>query len=342
MDNIPVHLRITGLNVTNEDVDSRRKAATELGAAWGKVSDVQTLLSKSAEIAASLGGDGHPPPDLGAEVEIAVQKHASAFLYAERPLEVGICAGTAVLSVLKPEPGSNGWQIPDVYSNALWLALSYQPSLQDEKRENLRLEVLTRSRDRSLASANKARERSDVPEVGELTITTGDDAKTTTNFKKTVNGVVDALRRNAALDREELDFLWWVQLGRSRLLNRQLSQIPEAVRLVAAGIEGASYLRRLPADVHRDIVLRTLDADPKLDLKELIKAIGADRAALSLGLSSAVVTASPQVFPLLTALITGVAEGAGAETKRSASDWGVRALLEAGLNAMRNTGPRKL
>ena len=30
MDNIPIHMRITGLMVTNEDVNSRRAATTEL------------------------------------------------------------------------------------------------------------------------------------------------------------------------------------------------------------------------------------------------------------------------------------------------------------------------
>ncbi|MDB5468075.1 MAG: calcineurin-like phosphoesterase family protein [Phenylobacterium sp.] len=61
------------------------------------------------------------------------------------------------MSVMKDEPGSNGWTTADVYSNALWSALGVQAPLNDEKREALRLEVLHRARDRSLASANKAR-----------------------------------------------------------------------------------------------------------------------------------------------------------------------------------------
>ena len=94
-DNIPVHLRITGLTPSNDDVDSRRLAVADLAKTWGKVKDVDLIVAKAAAIAVSLGGDGNPTAELGTEVQGAVQKHASAFLYEDRPLEVGVCAGMA-------------------------------------------------------------------------------------------------------------------------------------------------------------------------------------------------------------------------------------------------------
>ena len=246
MDRLPVHMRITGLSVSNEDVDSRRKAITQLSTAWGKNKGASAIVAKVAEIAAALGGDGTPPAALSTEIEGAVQKHASAFLSSERPLEVGVCSGMAALSIMSTTPGTNGWTIADVYSNALWSALSFQPVLQEEKREALRSEVLDRARVRSLESAEKAREREEVPDVQDLEAVIDDESKVATNFKKIVAGVIEPLRRNAALDREELDFLWWAQLERSRVLRRRLADIPEATRLVTMGIEGATLLRRLP------------------------------------------------------------------------------------------------
>lgn len=341
-DNIPVHLRITGLTPSNDDVDSRRLAVADLAKTWGKVKDVTSIVSKAAAIAVSLGGDGSPTVELGTEVQGAVQKHASAFLYEDRPLEVGVCAGMAAVAMLAPDPTTYGWTILDVYSNALWSALAFQPVLEEGKRENLRREVLDRAQQRSIDSAERARERDVVPDPVELVVTIGEEAKVTTNFKKAALDTIEALRRNSALDREELDFLWWSQFSRSRLLNRPLSALSEAVRLVGSGIEASKYLRRLPAEVHRDLVLRTVDADPEFNLHELLEDISADRAPLAAGVhASGNVTAHPTIFPLLNAIVNGNADVVGSEIKRKASTWGARALLESALSRNMATGIMK-
>ncbi len=337
-DNIPVHLRITGLSPSNEDVDSRRKAVADLAGGWSKIKNVDQIVAKAAAIASSLGGDGAPDAEFGTEVQTAVQKHASAFLYTERPLEVGVCAGMAAVGMMKSEPGTHGWQILDVYTNALWSALAFQPVLGDDKREYLRREVLDRARKRSLDSAEKARERDNVAEPMDLVVTIPEEGKITTNFKRAALGTIEALRRNAALDREEIDFLWWSQLSRSRLLNRPLASISEATRLVASGIEASNHLRRLPAEVHRDLVLRTADEDPELDLAELLAEFGGDRALLAGGINTNNVTSHPTVFPLLNAIVSGTVECEGGKEKRRASTWGGRALLEGALSRMMSTG----
>lgn len=342
MDNLPLHMRITGLTPSNEDVDARRSAVSELASAWRKITDVNQILGKAAMIATSLSGDGRPVEDLGMEVQHAVQTHASAFLYEESPLDVGICAGMAALSILGTAPGIDGWTVPDIYSNALCSALAFQPVLPDEKREKLRREVFDVAHQRSRESADKARERSVVPDLLDLTVTIAAESKVTTNFKKATVNTIEALRRNAALDREELDFLWWVQLNRSRLLNRPMAALPEAARLVASGIEAAGHLRRLPASVHYDLVLRTLDQDPELDLAELMDVIGDHRETLAASYGSGIIAQFPTVFPLLHAIATGNAVGAGAKMRRKVSTWGGRALLEAGIHRMHVNGAMKL
>ncbi|MBZ9772505.1 GTPase-associated system all-helical protein GASH [Mesorhizobium sp. CO1-1-8] len=342
MDNLPVHMRITSLTPTNEDVDARRAAILKLSAAWGKITDVGKILNKAEMIADSLGGDGQPFEDFGLEVQEALQKHASAYLYIESPLDVGVCAGIAALSILAGVPGSGGWTIADIYSNALWSALAYQPTLAEEKREKLRREVLDLAQKRSQLAADKARERTAVPDVGNLAVTIAEGAEPTTTFKQATGATIEALRRNAALDREELDFLWWVQLNRSRLLKRAFGGMVEPLRLVACGIEAASHLRRLPADLHYDLVLRSLDEDPELDLKELIAVIGEDRQLLAASINSTLVGRHPLVFPLLHALATGEVDPSGADEKRKASTWAGRALLEAGLSRMYDNGVLKL
>ena len=340
-DNLSVHLRITGLAPSNEDVDSRRTASTQLANQWARVRDVSSVLDKAAAIAEALGGDGLPSTHLGEEVQRAVQKTASAFLYQERPLEVGICAAMAAVNVLRRPSGDVGWTTPVLLANALWSALAFQPPLAEEKREALRREVLDLSRQRSLDSANKARARVAVAEPVDLEISLNDGA-ISSNFETAIQQPIAALRRNSALDREELDFLWWVQLNRSRLLKRPFSAISETTRLITSGIEAAEHLLRLPAQVHRDLVLRTAESDPLMDLPELLEAMGQDRELLAAPLLSNTALSHSTIFPLLRSLIGGHVSEAGAAVKRRAVTWGGRALLEASLARMVDAGVVKL
>ncbi len=342
MDNIAIHMRISGVAVTDDDVNSRRSATMSLAATWGKEKNVSTIVSRVAEVAEALGGGVIPPSSLGSEVQGAIQKKSSSFLYEERPLEIGVCAGMAMASILTGAPGHNGWTIVDVYAAALWSALSFQQVLEAERRESLRQEVLNAAAKWVTTSAESARSRTEVPDPPIVKITIGETREATNNFKDAIAGTVDALRRNAALDREELDFLWWVQLGRSRLLNRQLSGIDEPKRIIATGIEAATMLRRLPCQVHRELVLRTIDEDQQLDLTEILAAIGDDRTVLGATVEERYVTANPTVFPLLYALVTGEINGAGAVLKRCVSEWGARALLEVAFARMMQKGAGRL
>lgn len=343
MDNLPMHMRITSLAPSNGDVDARRATITELSETWGKITDMNELLTKAEAIAGSLGGDGKPYEPLGLEVQEVLQKRASAYLYLESPLDVGVCAGMAALSIMSDIPGTNGWIIADLYSNVLWSALAFQPALGEEKREKLRREVLDRAQNRSRDSADRARDRAAVPDMGDVVVTVAPETlKATNTFKKATSATIDALRRNAALDREELDFLWWIQLNRSRLLQKPLGSLVEPVRLVVSGIEAAIHLRRLPANLHYDLVLRTVDEDPELDLKELLESIGGDKAILAESFNATRAAAHSSVFPLLHALATGDVGVSGAEVKRKASQWAGRALLEAGLMRICDNGALKL
>lgn len=344
MSTIATHMRITGLQVTDDDVNSRKGAVTALKTAWGKQNVVQGIFAKAAEVAEALGGDGTPSPSLGEEVQVAVQKKgASAFLYSERPLDVGIVAGVAAAEYLaSSSPGRTGYYTADIWAAALWSALSFQPALQDAKREALRGWVLQAAMDRCLAGADAARERIKVPDFKDVSSEAAEGLSLPEQIKVAAEGTIDALRRNAALDREEIDFLWWTQLGRSRLLDRPLLGINEPTRLVASGLEAARYLRRLPSTAHRELVLRTLAANPELDLSELLQELGADRALLGAQFADGRATQSPSIFPLINALATGSAVAEGAIVKRSAEEWAGRALLEAALVQITVKGPAEL
>lgn len=354
MENLAVHMRITGLQVSNDDVDTRRSAISDLSAEWQKGRSIDLSLATATGLAQALHGDA-PPASLGAEVQTAVQKYASAFLYEKSRFEVGIVAGMAFIEIAKARPApTNEWTTAEVLAAAVWSALSYQQPLAQTKRESLRSEALKAAEGYVTRAAEASRARSPVDDFEKLVVTLAAAAKAeeeaeakalptaSSNFGQATSATITALRRNAALDREELDFLWSAQLGRSRLIGKQLASLSEPVRLVASGIEGAALLRRLPCEVHRDIVLKTLDKDPEMDLKKLLSMMGADREKIAGQYADGMATKWPAVFPLLNALAMGKADGPEHEVKRRASTWGARALLEAGMIRYFRNGAVKL
>jgi hypothetical protein len=108
MDKISVHMRISGVTVSDNDVESRRAAAGSLATNWAKEKTIANIVSKAADIAAALGGDGTPSSALGDEIQAAIQKKSPSFLYEERPLDVSVCAGMAMVSILDAKPSATG------------------------------------------------------------------------------------------------------------------------------------------------------------------------------------------------------------------------------------------
>lgn len=340
MNNLAAHMRISGVTVADSDVESRRSAATSLAAKWGKIKNPNDIVSQAESIAEALHGDGVGSDTLVAEVQTAIQKKSQAYLASERPFDVGICCGMAMISLFDVALPAPGWTIKELYAASLWSALSYQSPLDTPKREELRIEVQTAAEIFSRENSEKARSRSVVPDPSITKFQVDENNEVSIDFKTSMSKTIEALSNNAVLDREELDFLWWAQLGRSRLLKKQLSDISEPTRIVAAGIEGAKMLRRLPCDVHREIVLRTLDKDPELNLTELLAEIGDKRFQLSDAFDEDTVKKHPSIFPLLHALSTGQVDEFGGEVKRHVADWGGRALLEATLARFISKGVR--
>jgi hypothetical protein len=181
--------------------------------------------------------------------------------------------------------------------------------------------------------AERSRKRATVPEIGPLSIPEGQPTgpRANTAFRKATEPLVKALRENAELDREELEFLWWKIEDWSEALDAPLSGTDPLVRAVVAGIDGASKLRRLPASGHRNVVLRGTPTGYPATLSTLLAALGDYRATLANSIDAERVGRSSTVFPLLVAIASADAAGAGADIERDARDWGARALLEGGI-----------
>lgn len=326
------YARIFWPDPKDEDVN-RRNAAVATIQTW-----ILTLGDpwKATELAAALAdsvADGQARDAFASKVEQAIVGAGSAaFVREDHDLEILVVALVSVLDLVRREP-NNGAASIDALAAALWSALSFQSPVSQEPIELLRQEVLVAARERTMLIAERSRKRVPVPEIGPLVLPEAQPTGTraTNVYRKATEPLVKALRENAELDREELEFLWWKIEDWSDALNGRLSDAEELVRAVVAGIDGASKLRRLPASGHRNVVLRGVPAGTTATMSELLTALGDYRSTLRKLIDADRAGQSPTVFPLLAAIASGDADRSGANTERDAREWGARALLERGI-----------
>lgn len=327
------YVRIFWPSPMDEDVNRRNIAVATIQAWISTLKDPAKTVQLASALAESIA-DGKARDVFAIKVEEAIVGAGSAaFVREGHDLEIVVVALVAVLDVIRKEPERAERDPVDLIAAALWSALSFQSPNSQEPIELLRQEVLAAAHNRTMWIAERSRERSLVPEVGLLSIPESQPTGTKANaaYRKATEPLVKALRENAELDREELEFLWWKLEDWSNTLNGRLSDADPLVHAVVAGIDCASKLRRLPASGHRNVALRGVSAGIAAHLTTLLDSLGAYRARLAASIDMHLVSQYPAVFPLLATIASGDANRTGANIEREARDWGARALLEGGL-----------
>jgi hypothetical protein len=317
----------------DEDVAKRNRAVTAIRSWIEGLAPPARVVDIASSLAEGIVG-GSLPEEIVVVVERAIGDESEAFVRDGQDLQIKVCAVVAALELVRARPiAVDGWTASDAMAAGLWSALSFQPPVAEEPIELLRQDVLEASRLRVAEVAEAARVRSEVPEVGSLTIPESDVAGSRANqaYKKATAPIIKVLRENAELDREEIDFLWWALSDWSDALELPLSHFDGAARAIVAGIGGAAKLRKLPASGHRHVVLRAVASGDKKMLCEVTAELGSHGTKLVSPLAASWMSKAASVFPLLSALAGGAATIPGADIKRSAREWGARALLEAGI-----------
>ncbi len=334
MTNIASHIRIYDPNPTDELVIKRTAAVKEINSLYSKSQPVVATYKLCSDLAQALESEGEMHDEFASTIEAAIQKSSKAFIAEGNHLEMKVCALLGALQAVSITRGSSAkLQTPDVTAICLWSALSFQRPLSEPKLEILRTEVLEKAREFTLKIATATRVRFKVPdiEVEETDETdTADAATLFNNFKEAADETIAALRDNSAVDREEIDLLWWVLSDWSDLLQRRYSHPDKVVaNSIAAGLEAGALLRRLPSDAHRHLVLRHVPDVEAIDMNELLTALGTEAHQLASSFAgNTIVTRNPAIFPLLSALVQGESNQPSGQIKRSLKDWAARALLE--------------
>lgn len=330
------YAQIIWADPSNQDVVERNKAVETLKEKFSGIS-TREAIELAATVANGFGGAALPEK-IAEQIEKAINNESAAFVLKGKELQAQVCLAVAVIAIVeRAEIDGLGWTTADAFATSLWSALSHQEQCDHAKLEELRQDLIKACRTRVTKVSKDARKRLTVPDVGTLTIPEEEPGSTKANtaYKKATAPVIAALKHNQEMDREELNFLWWVIADYSERLDCELADKEPFVRAIACGLEGATMLNRLPSDGIRHAVLRHVGASEKVSLQGLIGSLGEWRQKLGAPHGRGWETTFPMVFPLISSLISDEHQHA-IKVELDARDWGGRALLEASIVAMEN------
>ena len=265
-------VRIFEPDPSDDFVTKRTAAIRQLKTQFLKQRNVGKLMSLATE---TFGVFQEPPvvPESYAEViEGAIKKQSESFVRDGRDLEMSVCAMIAVIHAIQgSDKASEGWTVADVLATAVWSGASFLPANPEPKLEEFRSQTVDAAKQRILESSLDTRVRRNVPEFGAF----GDEQLGAEAFGEATGATIDALQYNAALDREELDMLWWVLGDTSNVLEKPMVSLSPETRAITSGIELGELLRALPSQSHRNLCARGVGETESMTLPAVLEALGA-------------------------------------------------------------------
>lgn len=329
MADVATHVRIFDAMPSDDLVTKRTAVIKDLGSKFIEDRNVDALLGVADGITRALAKGGSMPKTLAVLVETAIRDQSTAFVREGNELQLATIGLLGLDWAITNAGQSPSLSVGDVLAAASWLALSFQPPSADRKLETLRIEVLVGARKRCLEYASRSRARKPIVDVNLDAFS--DLPSAHTKIKVAMDGPINALRDNAIIDREEIDFLWFALGDYSPSMKRQLSALSPPVAALAAGFDAAQWLRKLPGEGHKQVVQRHVRPFDPLPLEALIARVEDDKEGFSGLISQENVSKFPAIFGLLSALAKHPAAPTGTGEALILGDWAARALFEAGL-----------
>ena len=316
MSDLGLHLMLCDPQPDGAASTKRWKKAVQ-GVAQIILDSDQSTPWEMAEIVARIAAEGRRESDGFGTKFTAVIARALPDSSGRHDLFSRTCVMSAAIHVLQNRRLRSELTLSrrDSIAVALWSALSFQKPLTEERLEEVRAEILRKSRCTGLELARQSRMRRISANSASPDVENG------------------ALRWNTSLDQEEIEVLRWTLADESNLLGRPYSDVERDESFaLARGLDLGLLLTKFPTFEHYELASRDVTREHKIDLGELVDAVNEDRNALLTLLDGNLITeACPATFPLLTALRTGSPRHADSVVRRSLKDWCGRALLESAI-----------
>jgi hypothetical protein len=330
MIDIAKHIRIFNPNPDDDFVTKRSDAIKDIETTYKKKKGIDELMKLANDLVSSLQEPDKLDPSIADIVEKAIKKQSASFIAEGEELQIVSCALSAVLRYLDATKPVNGKRLstPDILAISLWSGLSFQPELPDKpKLENLKNELIELSRKVVESSALTSRSRMNVQEWKKIQVAEPGNLTEVANIiDSSIVEVIEPLKSNAVLDREEIDLLWWALNDWSEIGATKLSALNDVQIAMVSAIEISKILRRLPARSHHLLAMRAVKTNENYtghellhEMGDLVQRIVEDRK------QDASVNAFKAVLPVSNLFLSGPN---GSNIKRPLNEWSARALLE--------------
>lgn len=269
----------------------------------------------------------------------ALKKSSTSFVADEEQLQMLTCTLLATLQFLEKAKGYKHIASPEfILAIALWSGLSFQkPIAKKERLEALRSELLTTAakmvEDVSLTSRDRKKTVLRTP----LTVPSPDTfGAFIPMVESTYGNLIDAMRTNAHLDREEIDILWWVIGGWSNTCRVQISNLNPVQTAMVAAFEIGGLLKRFPANAHTHLACRGVQHTDEFSGAEILQHMGDISSLIANDLNPKdVIKDHSKIFIVCNLIIDGT-NASDLKHKRPISEWAARLLLELSLLNIKN------
>jgi hypothetical protein len=330
MDDIASIVRIFNPSPDDDYVDKRKLAIADLAGKFRAGAQPKKFWGYADGIATAFA-TGKMPNALADMVESSIKSFSSSFTREDNELQMLVCVlGAAYQVVSECRSSEHGYTSAEIFTAALLSALTGPIGVGSPKLDECKNKLI-RAADATVAAAgDEQRKRKKVPDFNLVLDEEEPKNELAGKIKVAVDKVLQPLRFNAVLDREELDLLWWAIGDWSTVGDKRLSSLSTAEALLLSSFETANRLRRIPATAHVFVALAPLKIDDEVDFDDLLGAAVEFRAKLEAydeNFSAAL--EYPRAFPLLSDLFNAT-KPLFENQKLPAIIWAKRLMIELG------------
>jgi hypothetical protein len=309
------YLRVVNPSPDDDYVSKRTNAINEITAGIAGRTARTELLAVAKSLGAmfsSRAKDAHQSSEFSKSVAQAISKFALAYDPEVYDNGVMVCAALAVLDLFENARSQSNRADGTVYlAAALGLTLNGLPSIDQPKVEELRRNLMDLSLVLIEEAARNARARTQPQFPAKLPKPAADEAAETFGNRLLAELLrpLQSMNRNAQLDREEVDLMWWALTPRESLLRKPASEISSIEAMLSAASELGNQIVTVPTTAHIHLALFSLaETSEKVSVENLTTISPESAKGLLNSTQSDLVNSQPETF-FLTALLSAASLG---------------------------------
>lgn len=227
---------------TEEMVTRRKAIVSNIVESFDSDKDIDGVFRLVSAALTGLSPSIVADVEYGESLTKVTREHQQAFpaLLSENALDLQLTACLVVGELLTRKRSRQSWMEPQTAVAALCLStVGLMLSAKGLHLDSVRETLVAKSRERLTSEATKMRERKAVDYGAELdeVAPPGDIASFWNELKPKLIDAFDAIARASAIDRDELEVLWWLYNNTSHIFGKSLSEMAAYDVALACSIE---------------------------------------------------------------------------------------------------------